>query len=53
MVEFGGVVSVEAVANTRPDCNVAGRTPMSAKRFTVAWRIAALAAALGEKNGLS
>src|SRR5262249_58590171 len=32
----GGVVSVEAVAATRPDCSVAGCTPMSARRLTVA-----------------
>ena len=36
MTEVGGVWSVEAVAATSPDWSVAGWTPMSANRFTVA-----------------
>jgi hypothetical protein len=36
IVEVGGVVSVEAVAATRPDCRVAGWTRISANRLTVA-----------------
>ncbi len=40
MVEAGGVVSVEAVAATSPDCSEPGCTPMSANRLTVAcWRL--------------
>src|ERR671917_2689106 len=34
--EVGSVVSVEAVAWTRPDCRLPGWTPMSANRLTVA-----------------
>jgi hypothetical protein len=36
MVEVGGVWSVEAVAGVKPVCNVAGWTPMSANKLTVA-----------------
>ncbi len=36
IVDDGAVVSVEAVAVTRPDCSVFGCTPMSAKMLTVA-----------------
>ena len=41
-----GVVSVEAVAATRPDCSVAGCTPMSANRLTVACCMRDIGAAL-------
>ena len=40
MVDVGAVVSLLALAADNPDCRVAGCTPMSAKRFTVAWRTA-------------
>src|SRR6516165_3637560 len=36
MTEIGGVVSVDFVARLSPVCSVAGCTPMSANRFTVA-----------------
>jgi hypothetical protein len=36
MIDLGGVVSVEAVASRSTLCSVAGCTPMSARRFTVA-----------------
>ena len=36
IVDVGGVVSVDAVAGVSPDISVAGCTPMSANRFTVA-----------------
>ena len=36
MVDTGGVVSAEADAASNPACSVAGWTPMSANRFTVA-----------------
>ncbi len=36
ITEVGGVKSVDCVAATNPDCSVAGCTPMSAKRLTVA-----------------
>ena len=36
MVAVGAVVSVDAVAATMPDWSVAGCTPMSANRLTVA-----------------
>ncbi len=50
MLEVGGVVSVEAVAGVRPDCSVAGCTPMSANRFTVACRAASSAVSLGPRS---
>ena len=40
IVEVGGVVSVGAVAATRPDISVAGCTPIMANRLTVACCIA-------------
>ena len=39
IVDVGAVVSVEAVAATRPDCSESGCTPMSANRLTVACRM--------------
>ncbi len=46
MEEIGGLTSVEAEAGINPDCSVAGCTPISARRFTVACCMAGLAAAL-------
>ena len=43
MVDVGAVVSLLAVAADSPDCRVAGCTPMSANRLTVAWRTASSA----------
>ena len=34
--DMGGVVSVDWTAATSSDCNVAGRTPISASKFTIA-----------------
>ncbi len=50
IAEVGAVVSVEAVAATRPACNVAGWACMSASRFTVACSIVMLGA-LGPVSG--
>jgi hypothetical protein len=36
IIDLGGVASVEAAASRSPLCRVAGCTPMSARRFTVA-----------------
>ena len=40
IADVGALVSVDAVAAVRPACSVAGCTPMSANRFTVACCIA-------------
>src|SRR5207244_387983 len=37
--DTGAIVSSDASAATRSDCRAPGCTPMSASRFTVAWRM--------------
>ena len=39
MLDDGATWSVDAEAGTSPACSVTGCTPMSANRFTVAWRM--------------
>src|SRR3954447_6810425 len=39
IVDVGAVVSVDGDARTRPVASAPGWAPMSAKRFTVAWRM--------------
>ncbi len=46
MVDTGGVVSVDAVAGSRPGCSVVGCAFMSARMFTVACCMFASGAAL-------
>ena len=53
MVEVGGVVSVEAVAGTKPGLERAGWTPMSANRLTVACCMSRSGAALPRSWWLS
>jgi hypothetical protein len=53
IMDTGGVVSVDACAVISPLCNVAGCTPISAKRFTVACCIFGSGAGVLNEKGLS
>jgi hypothetical protein len=53
IMDTGGVVSVDAWAAMSPLCNVAGCTPISAKRFTVACCIFGSGFGVAKLKGLS